>query len=92
MSLTFLYKFAHVIILFFNFIFIFAKKFRLVQIKTILANSTFNINEIVNKTTSDDDEDDNADKSSDVEDDDEYNGSDDFFEFHEDSDLKNVYV
>lgn len=57
---------------------------RLVQIKTILANSTFNINEIVSKRASDDN--DGSDE------DDECSGSDDLFEFNEDSDSKNVYV
>lgn len=55
-----------------------AEIFRLIQIKTILTNSTFNINEIVGKATDDDD--------------DEYIGSDESFELDGDNDLKNVYV
>lgn len=60
---------------------------RLAQIKTILANSTFNINKIVSKTTSDDDDgDDGSDE------DDKCIESDDLYEFNDDSEVKNVYV
>lgn len=78
----------------FSVVFIFTKFGRLAQIKTILANSTFNINEIVSKTTSDDDDvdDDDANDGDDDNDDDAYVGSDDLFEFSEDSDLKSLYV
>lgn len=62
------------------------------QIKTILANSTFNINEIVSKTASDDDGDDDDNRNDDDDDDDEYIGSDDLFDLNEDSDFKNLYA
>lgn len=64
------------------------------QIKSILANSTFNINEIVSKTASDDDGDgDDVDnRNDDDDDDDEYIGSDDLFDLNEDSDFKNLYA
>lgn len=78
---------------FFPFHLFYTEIFRLVQIKTILANSTFNINEIVSKTTSDGDDstdDGNADDGN--YEDDECSGSDDLFEYNETSDLKNVYV
>lgn len=67
---------------------------RLVQIKTILANSTFNINEIVGKTASDGDDvdDDDANDGDDDDDDDECIGTDDLFEFSEDHDSKNLYA
>lgn len=57
-----------------------------------MANSTFNINEIVSKATSDDDDvvdDDANDGDDDNDDDDAYIGSEDLFEF---SDFRSLYV
>lgn len=70
------------------FVCLLAFHFRLAQIRTILANSTFNINELVGKTSSDDDSDD-ADNGDD--DDDECIGSDGFY-FTDHSELRNLYV
>lgn len=64
-------------------IFFRAINYRLLQIKAILANSTFSIHEILDKTTNNEDEDG---------DDDEDVGSDDSFEFIENNDRKNMYV
>lgn len=72
---------------YFNFFIL--KIFRLIQIKTILANSTFNINELVSKKASEDDDDEDIYGN---DENDECSASDDLFEFNEDSDLKNVYV